>query len=119
MGLLAGLQSIPNELYEAASIDGASNFRKLFSITLPALKSITTVLLILDGAWAFKNFEIIWILTGGGPARFTQTLGINLFNEAFINFNFGYASSIGVIMLVINLLIIFLFIRLMTKTAFY
>lgn len=119
MGLLAGLQTIPNEIYEAASIDGASNFRKLFSITLPALKSITTVLLILNGAWAFKNFEIIWILTEGGPARFTQTLGINLYNEAFTNFNFGYASSIGVIMLIINLLIIFLYIRLMTKNAFY
>ncbi len=119
MGLLAGLQTIPNEIYEAASIDGASNFRKLFSITLPALKPITTVLLILNGTWAFKNFEIIWILTGGGPARFTQTLGIDLYNKAFVNFNFGYASSIGVIMLIISLFIIFLYMRLMMKESFY
>lgn len=115
IGLLAVLQSIPNELYEAASIDGASSIEKFFSITLPALNSITIVVIILNWAWAFRNFEIIWILTAGGPARFTETLGISVYKEAFTNFNFGYASTIGVIMLIINLLIVFLYVRLMRK----
>ena len=115
IGLLAGLQSIPNELYEAALIDGASTFKKFFYITLPALNSITAVLLILTVSSAFRSFSIIWILTAGGPLRFTETLGINLYKEAFSNFNFGYASSMGVITLLINMLIIFIYIRLMKK----
>ena len=83
MSILAGMQSIPTELYEAADMDGAGALKKFLKITLPALNSITVVVLLLNGSWAFRNFEIIWILTEGGPGRFTETLGLNLYTEGF------------------------------------
>lgn len=99
--LLAGLKGIPEDMYEAASIDGANWWRKLTKITIPALNSVIVTSLLLNGLWIFRNFDLIYSITGGGPNRSTETLPLLLYNEAFKYYNIGYASAIGVVSLII------------------
>ncbi len=95
--LLAGLQAIPEELYEAAEIDGASRGQVFRFVTLPGLKSILIITLILDTVWWFKHFTLIWILTQGGPVNATNVVSINIFKAAFESFRFGPAAAMAVI----------------------
>lgn len=99
--LLAGLKGISEDMYEAASIDGANSWKKFVNITLPALNSVIVTSLLLNGLWIFRNFDLIYSITGGGPNRTTETLPLLLYNEAFKYYNIGYASAIGVISLII------------------
>lgn len=99
--LLAGLKGISEDMYEAASIDGANSWKKFVNITLPALNSVIATSLLLNGLWIFRNFDLIYSITGGGPNRTTETLPLLLYNEAFKYYNIGYASAIGVISLII------------------
>lgn len=101
--LLAGLQSVPVVLYEAAEVDGANFLQKFFYITLPGLKYITTVLVLLLTIWHFGNFVIIWLMTQGGPADATATLTIFTYLNAFKFSKFGYGATIGVIILFVSL----------------
>ena len=112
--ILAGLQTISEEQYEAAEIDGANYLQKLFYITLPSIKSISQILLILLTVWSFRKFNIIYLMTAGGPAQSTETIVIQTYYEAFRYFNFGYASAIGVITLLISLFITTMYFRLIT-----
>jgi len=96
MTLLAGLQSIPLELYEAAEIDGASGWSKFFCITLPGLRGVILITAILDSMWWFKHFTIIYAMTGGGPVRATEVLSISVYRNAFQGLKFGYASALAV-----------------------
>ena len=100
--MLAGLQSIPLELYDAAKVDGANAWNRFRFITLPGLRSVRGIALILIMLWVFRDFPIIYILTGGGPQRTTQTLSIMTYQEAFKFHDFGYAAAIGVITLIIS-----------------
>jgi multiple sugar transport system permease protein len=102
--LLAGLQAIPEELYDAAKIDGAGAWQRFRHVTIPALRSVAAVALILVILWVFRDFPIIMILTGGGPLRATQTLAIMTYQTAFGFFDMGYAASIGVVTLVISII---------------
>lgn len=95
--LLAGLQGIPGELYEAADIDGASYFQKLFRITIPSLKSTIFVTTLLRIIWVTNSVDVIANMTGGGPAYSTQTMSIMIFNTAN-TMNFGTASTMAIIM---------------------
>lgn len=99
--LLAGLQGIPEELYQAARIDGAGDWQCFRYITLPALRPVLAIALVLVALWVFRDFPVIWILTGGGPVRSTQTLAIMTYREGFNFFNMGYAAAIGIITLII------------------
>jgi multiple sugar transport system permease protein len=101
--LLAGMKSIPDELYEAASVDGANAVRKFIHITIPGLRYVTAVLILLLVIWSFGNFVIIWLMTQGGPANRTSTLTIFTYLNAFKFSKLGYASAIGFICLVISL----------------
>lgn len=101
---LARLKEIPRDLYEAASIDGASEWAIIKSIKLPLLKEALMILVVLNIIGGFKVFDLIYIMTGGGPAHKTEVLTSLLYYQAFSFFNYGYASSIAVIMLVIMLL---------------
>ena len=103
--LLAGLELIPENLYEVASIDGAGSFRKFISITFPCLKSVFVVVLLINLIWTFQSFQYVYILTGGGPARSTEILGTLAYSNAFSYLRFGYASAIAVTMLMLVLLI--------------
>jgi multiple sugar transport system permease protein len=102
--LLAGLQAIPRELYEAANVDGASSYRRFWHITAPALRSVAAIAVLLNALWVFREFTVIWVLTGGGPVRATETLAIATYRAAFQDFQFPYAAALGVITLIVSLI---------------
>jgi multiple sugar transport system permease protein len=95
--ILAGLQGIPNELYEAADIDGANKSQKLFRITIPSLKNTIFVTTLLRIIWVANSVDVIANLTEGGPAYTSQTLSIYIFNRG-ISLNLGYASALAIIL---------------------
>jgi len=94
--LLAALQSIPNEYYEAARVDGASAAKSFRYITWPGIQTTAVLALVLNGLWVFKEFDFIFPSTGGGPGGATETLAIRIYNEAFSFFHLGAASALGV-----------------------
>jgi multiple sugar transport system permease protein len=103
----SGLAAIPTDLYEAGMIDGAGGFSLFFHVTLPLLEKVIIVLSIIRGVDAFRVFDIIYALTGGGPANATQSLSIYIFKQGFVNYQMGYAMAISIITMII-LLVIFL-----------
>ena len=116
--LLAAMQSIPGDLYEAARMDGATLMQRFRHITWPGIRAPATLALVLNGLWVFREFDIIYASTGGGPAKATETLGIRAYNEAFGYFYMGRASVIGVLMLSIALVAVFIARRPMRKEFF-
>jgi multiple sugar transport system permease protein len=108
---LAGLQSIPHELKEAASIDGANPFQVFWSITLPHLQNIMVIATILMLIRNFNNFPLIWVMTQGGPIYSTTTLIVYIYKLAFSDFNFGYAAAVAVIWLVLLMVMTALYVR--------
>lgn len=103
MYFLAGLQNIPNTLYEAADIDGASGLMKTFKITLPLLKRTVSFVLVANTAFNFLNFAPVYIITKGGPMGSTNMLMYESYKSAFVNLDMGRASAITSILLVIIL----------------
>jgi multiple sugar transport system permease protein len=100
--LLAGLQTIDQGLYESAKIDGANGLQLFRHITLPSLKPVATILVLLTTIWSFRRFTIIWVLTQGGPGIATETIVIGVYRYAFKSFQMGYASALGVIGLILS-----------------
>lgn len=94
--ILAALQTVPNELHEAARLDGASRWQGFLSVTLPGISPTLLLLTVLATIYAFKQFTIIWLLTGGGPSGATETIVIQVYQTAFRFHNFPYASTLGV-----------------------
>lgn len=113
--LLAGLQAIPRELYEAAEVDGARGFQKFIYVTMPGLKPVNTVLVMMLILYSFKRISIVYLLTGGGPARATEILPVTTYLEAFKYFRLGSASAVGVLCLVLTLLITWIYSKLVTR----
>ena len=103
----AGMMDIPASLYEAATVDGANEFRQFTSITLPSLKPITYLVVTLGTIWSFQVFDLVYTLTGGGPGRATMTLVLTIYNSAFKDYKMGYASAVSMVLLVIVLVISF------------
>ncbi len=101
----AAIVGIPEDLYEAAEIDGASSLTKFFHITLPLLMPTIVSSSILAVVGSLKSFDIFYIMTGGGPNHGTELLGTYMFKQAFINFNMGYASAIAFIMFFLSLMV--------------
>ena len=99
--ILAGLQSVSHDYYEAASIDGAGAFQKFRYITLPMLKSVSVIAVTLVTIWTFNNFDNIYLLTKGGPAQSTEVLSILTYNNAFFRGSISYASAMATIMLLL------------------
>lgn len=95
--LLGGLQGISSEQLEAARIDGANNLQAFFKIIIPGMKSIITLVLILGTIGNLQHFDLIWVMTQGGPARATTTLSIEVYRSAFQNWDMGKAAAIGTI----------------------
>lgn len=102
---LSGLQAIPRELYEAAKVDGANAFQRFKSITLPMLTPTTFFVSIMLTIACFKVFDLVSVMTNGGPGRATNVLVFNIYNTAFINYEFGYASAISMVLFAIVLFI--------------
>jgi len=111
MIFLAGLQSIPTVLYEAADIDGASPFSRFRYITLPLLRPIIVIMALMTVVWTWSAFAEVYVLTGGGPGWYTTVLAIYLYKVAFRFFRFGYASSIGAVMFVGVILLTIIYLR--------
>jgi multiple sugar transport system permease protein len=109
--LLAGLQAIPGELLEAAQIDGAGTFARLRFITLPLLNRVGSIAILLSTIWAFNHFDSLYVLTGGGPGNATMLLSILSYQNAFAYSKVGYASAIGIIMMIVLVVPITLYIR--------
>ncbi len=93
---LAGLASLPREPYEAAHLDGATARQAFWHITLPLLRPTLVVAILFRAIDALKTFDIIFVMTQGGPANATETVNLLLFNQAFSYFNMGYAASMAV-----------------------
>jgi len=102
---LAGLQGIPGELYEAATVDGANAWQKFKNITVPMLTPTTFFVSIMLVINSFKVFDLILVMTQGGPGRSTNVLVYDIYNEAFLNFKFGYSSAIAMVLFAIVLII--------------
>ena len=98
----AGLVSIPTELYEAAYIDGAGEFSTFRRITFPLLKDVYMVILLISGVDTIKVFDIIYSLTGGGPANSTISISMYAFNQAFMQSNMSYAMTLSVVAMIIT-----------------
>lgn len=111
--ILAGIQTISADMYEAADIDGANFWNKFCYITLPALKPILTTILILDTVWVFKQFTLIWLMTSGGPGSTTMVSAIEIYKNAFTYFKYGFASAQSVYILIVCYLIGVVFRRLL------
>lgn len=103
--LLAGLLDIPPDYYEAASLDGANALQKFWYITLPSLKRPMFFVVILEIVVSFQVFDLIYVMTGGGPVNASYTLVYMIYDQGFSYGNFGYASAIGVVLFVITVTI--------------
>lgn len=112
--VLAGLAVIPGEIKEAASMDGAGMFRHFYSITLPLLRPVIMVVLVLRTIEAFKVFDIVYVMTRGGPAGGTQTVAVYAYVTAFSNQNFGYGSAIALMIVLVVLVLAIAYIRMLS-----
>lgn len=118
ISLLAGMQVIPREPYEAADVDGASSVQRFLYITIPNLKILILVVVILSTIWTFNDFPLLWILTAGGPAGVTETLPILGYKLAFISALISKGVSVAMFMLpLLGILIYILTRQLRTPTA--
>lgn len=109
--LLAGLQTVPPELHEAAKVDGAGTIRRFFSVTVPHLRGIISVVLLLEFIWNFQHFDIIWVMTGGGPAGTTRTFAVAVYETAFHGLDLGKAGAIGLLWMVLLLVLVAVYVR--------
>lgn len=116
--LLAGMQSIPRELYEAARVDGASATQQFRFITIPALRPVIGISLVISTLWLFRVFDIIYVMTGGGPTGATETLAIQIYREAFQYFQMSYAAAVGMVTLALSVIATFFYLR-VTSKSFY
>ncbi|WP_280769618.1 carbohydrate ABC transporter permease [Salipaludibacillus daqingensis] len=112
---LAGLQSIPSDLYEAAEIDGASKFKQIIHVTIPLLAPSILIVSIMSSISAMKVFEEIYVMTGGGPLNSSKTIVFLIYEQAFSRLNMGYASAIGVVLFGITLIISIINLKVMSK----
>jgi ABC-type sugar transport system permease subunit len=113
--VLAGLQTIPKELFEAARVDGAGPIRTFFRITLPLLRPTILIILVVRTIEAFKVFDIIYVMTRGGPANGTQTVAYYAYLQAFSNQLFGYGAALAYMMALFILGIALVYIRLLRQ----
>ena len=111
VSLLAGLQGIPTELYEAATIDGANEPQKFWHVTIPQLSPIIKSIAMLDFIWTMQVFPLIWMTTGGGPIHATEVLGTYTYKLGFSTLKFSLASASAVIVLLLSLSVAFFYVR--------
>jgi multiple sugar transport system permease protein len=111
VSILAGLQGIPDELYEAATIDGAGGVQSFRYITIPQLRPIILSIAMLDFIWTIQQFALIWMTTGGGPIHVTEMLSTYTYKLAFSSFQFAAASTSAVIILLVSAFFVVFYVR--------
>jgi multiple sugar transport system permease protein len=113
--VLAALSAIPDDLNEAASIDGATGFQAFRHITFPLILPVSVIATLLQAIWVFNDFGLPFVLTGGGPANATTPLILLAYKEAFQRFNIGYGTSLAVISMVLMLMLGVIYLRLQAR----
>ena len=111
ISLLAGLQGIPGELYEAATVDGANAVQRFWNVTLPQLRPIIIAMMLLDFIWTSQQFALIWGTTGGGPIDATEMLSTYTYKLAFAKYEFALASTSAVLVLLLSMVLAFFYVR--------
>jgi len=101
----AGIMNIPGDLYEASALDGASRWQQFRLVTVPMLRPVTLLVVILSTIWSFQVFDLVYVMTGGGPGGATVTIVMAIYQAGFKNFQMGYASAMAVVLFVIVLAI--------------
>lgn len=114
--LLSGLQLVPAELIDAATIDGANQFQRLWYVSLPTMRNVIMVVVLMGTIWGFQQFTIMWTTTQGGPVRATETLALYIYREAFQAYDMGFAASAGLASLIFLAIFSLIFIRLVRRT---
>lgn len=109
--IMAAFRTVPQNLYEAAEIDGATILQEFFYITIPSIWNIIKFLILLTVVWSFKRFTMLWLLTEGGPRHATETLSLKIYKEAFQFYNKNYASATAVILLIIVAILSFIYVK--------
>jgi len=112
---LAGLQSIPEVYYEAAKIDGATSWSLFKNITLPLIRPVTTLIVVMATIYGFRTFDLIFVMTRGGPGRSTLLIMMHFYNVAFVNHRFGKASAIAFILFTVIMFLSILQLRIREK----
>ncbi|GAA1704003.1 sugar ABC transporter permease [Kribbella yunnanensis] len=111
ISLLAGLQGIPHDLYEAAAVDGANPVQRFLNVTLPQLRPVIISMAVLDLIWTSQQFALIWMTTGGGPLNSTEMLSTYTYKRAFSEYEFATASAAAVIVLLLTMVLAFFYVR--------
>jgi len=111
ISVLARLQTIPDHLYEAATMDGAGAWGRFFDITLPQLRDVLFIVILLRAIWDFKEFDLIYLLTGGGPLTSTLTLPLLVYKQSFGLNEMGKASAYAVAMMLVMLVFMTIYLR--------
>lgn len=109
--VLAGLQGIPKQLYEAARVDGAGAWGQFWHVTLPCLRPVLTVVILLRGIWMFNKFDVVWLLTKGGPLNSTETLPVLAYRRAFQAFDVGGGAAVATISFAILAMVITVYLK--------
>jgi len=112
--ILAALQTIPGELYEAARVDGANAWRQFWAVTFPSLRPVIAVTMVVKTVWALKEFDLIYVMTGGGPANATNVATFQTYLTTFKFLKFGYGASMAFIIVLLSLVIAFFYVRLIS-----
>jgi multiple sugar transport system permease protein len=111
ISILAGLQGIPADLYEAASVDGASPVKQFFYVTIPQLKPVLISMSVLDLIWTSQQFALIWMTTGGGPLNVTEMVSTYTYKQAFSSYEFSTAAASAVIVMLLSMILAFFYVR--------
>jgi multiple sugar transport system permease protein len=117
LSFLASLQSLPEELVEAAAIDGASPLQVVRYISLPHLKPTIIVMILMSTFWTFNNFVYVWLTTGAGPGYYTNVMATEVYIKAFIDGRLGYSSAVGVVMALLMGAFGILYMRIVTQRS--
>jgi multiple sugar transport system permease protein len=112
---LAGMQSLPGELFEAAAVDGASGWQRFTNVTLPLLRPLILVALVIRGMDALREFDTIFIMTGGGPGNATETIALATYRYSFRNYDMGLGSAVSYIIFAVVFVLSLFFVRQMQR----
>lgn len=115
VAFLAAMQAVPKSFYEAAEIDGANAWHKLWHITLPGIRSMIVVMVTIHVLWTFNNFDFVYLATGGGPVNATEVLPVYVYRQSWNSYTVGYASSIGSIMFLILMAYFVIYLRVLQR----
>ncbi|NNC13708.1 sugar ABC transporter permease [Planctomonas sp. JC2975] len=108
--ILAGLQTVPGELHEAAAMDGAGTIRRFFTVTWPHISGVAGLVVLLELIWNFQHFDTIFVLTGGGPAGTTQTFATQVYDTAFKGYDLGHAGALGLLWMVLLMVLVVVYV---------